>query len=87
METKRRRRKWGWFFVVLFVLELIFLGVVVGHDLSEAARVRSFAPQLANRLNDGVLLAVVVGLVVLSVTFAIAFVGLRERKSTDPQEA
>ena len=40
---KPRRRKWGWFFVIAFVLQAFFCIAIAANDLAEVGRQRSIA--------------------------------------------
>jgi hypothetical protein len=73
MEAKRRRRGWGWFFVVLFLIELLAFGFAIGHDFLDAVHISRIWHTPAKKLYDGVIGEVLVGFVVLTATFTAAF--------------
>jgi hypothetical protein len=89
----RPRRKWGWIFVVLFVIQALLFGAKIGTDLADAQRERRAVPSLtpengsmaqlkARQLdNEVVLLSGLAGICSL-LTLTGAFIGLRRPKTS-----
>jgi len=90
---RKPRRKWGWIFVVLFVLQAIVFTAIIGTNMSEIDRIRPSSAGIRRNLDDSTLflsrieqlrsenrVMAVLAVFVSIGTLTFALVGLRRRK-------
>src|SRR5262245_25175492 len=92
---RKPRRKWGWIFIILFLVQAFVCVAIIGNNLAEAARTRDMALYWARQgdaaramsaayrarqlTTEANMLMVVTGILSIG-TLTAAFFGLRRRK-------